>query len=127
MFKLHKKGSAATEAIEYIEGTASENIVVGELLVLNAGKLTKCGATAVPEFVSLGSGNGDIIPVKRIYEDEEYETTAQAAYTSIVPGNKVTIHTDGLQATATTTSGVFTIVGMDGTAAGSKVRGMFRR
>ena len=38
MFKLQRKGSAATEAVEYIEGTASEAIVVGELLKLANGE-----------------------------------------------------------------------------------------
>ena len=41
--------------------------------------------------------------------------------TSVKLGDKVTIYTDGLQVTATTTSGVAEVVGMDGTAAGSTV------
>lgn len=127
MFKLQRKGSAATEAIEYIMGTTSEAISVGELLVLSSGKLTKSGATAVPEFVALGSGNGTIIPVKRIYEDEVYQAPLQASGTSLNIGDKVTIHTDGLQVTATTTSGVFMITEMLGTGVGDKVNGMFRR
>lgn len=127
MFKLQRKGSAATEAIEYIMGTASEAISVGELLVLSSGKLTKSGATAVPEFVALGSGNGTIIPVKRIYEDEVYQAPLQASGASLNVGDKVTIHTDGLQATATTTSGVFMITEILGTSVGDKINGMFRR
>lgn len=127
MFKLQRKGSAATEALEYIIGTTSEAITVGELLVLSSGKLTKCGATATPEFVALGSGNGTIIPVKRIYEDEVYQTTLSAAGTSLNIGDKVTISSDGKQATATTTSGVFAITEIIDSAQGGKVNGMFRR
>ena len=40
-------------------------------------------------------------------------------------GDKVTLHTDGLQVTATTASGVAEVVGMDGTAAGDRVRVRF--
>lgn len=126
MFKLQRKGSAATEAVEYIEGTASEAIVVGELLKLANGKLTVAGATDVPEFVSLGSGTGTIIPVKRIYEDEVYQTVLSTSGTSLKVGDKVTT-ANGLKATATTTSGVFTITEILDSAQGGKINGMFRR
>lgn len=127
MFKLQRKGSAATEAVEYIIGTTSEAITVGELLKLSSGKLTKASGTDVPEFVSLGSGNGTIIPVKRIYEDEVYQAPLSASGTSLNVGDKVTIGSDGKTATATTTSGVFMITEMLGTASGDLINGMFRR
>lgn len=127
MFKLQRKGSAATEAIEYLTGTTSEAITVGELLKLSSGKLTKAYGTDVPEFVAEGSGNGTIIPVKRIYEDEVYQTTLSATGTSLNVGDSVTIASDGLRATATTTGGVFTITEILGTATGDKINGMFRR
>ena len=126
MFKLQRKGSAATEAVEYIEGTASEAIVVGELLKLANGKLTVAGASDVPEFVSLGSGTGTIIPVKRIYEDEVYQTVLSTSGASLKVGDKVTT-ANGLKATATTTSGVFTITEILDSAVGGKINGMFRR
>lgn len=126
MFKLQRKGSAATEAVEYIEGTASEAIVVGELLKLANGKLTVAGATDVPEFVSLGSGTGTIIPVKRIYEDEVYQTVLSTSGASLKVGDKVTT-ANGLKATATTASGVFTITEILDSAQGGKINGMFRR
>lgn len=127
MFKIQRKGSAATEAVEYIMGTANEEITHGELLKLASGKLTKSGATDVPEFVSLGAGNGEIIPVKRIYEDEVYQTVLSAAGTSLNVGDKVTVASDGLRATATTTSGVFAITEIIDSAEGGKINGMFRR
>ena len=126
MFKLQRKGSAATEAVEYIEGTASEAIVVGELLKLANGKLTVAGASDVPEFVSLGSGTGTIIPVKRIYEDEVYQTVLSTSGASLKVGDKVTT-ANGLKATATTASGVFTITEILDSAVGGKINGMFRR
>ena len=127
MFKLQRKGSAATEAIEYIIGTASEAITVGELLKLSSGKLTKASGTDVPEFVAEGSGTGVIIPVKRIYEDEVYQAPLSAAGTSLNIGDKVTVGSDGLTLTATTTSGVALITEILGTASGDKVNVMFRR
>lgn len=127
MFKLQRKGSAATEAIEYIAGTAAEAIAVGELLKLSSGKLTKASGTDVPEFVSLGAGTGVILPVKRIYEDEVYQTALSASGTSLNVGDKVTIASDGLRATATTTSGVFMLTEIIDSASGGLVNGMFRR
>lgn len=124
MFKLHRKGSAATEAIEYIVAGAS--ITPGIVLKFNSGKLVVASGTDKPEYVSLGSAKTDeILPVKRIYEDEVYETVLQAAGTALKLGNTVNIHTDGAQATATT-GGSFEILEMDGTEVGSKVRGVFK-
>ena len=68
---------------------------------------------------------GDIIPVMRVLPDMMFETTFQAAASSVKLGDKVTLHTDGLQVTATTASGVAEVVGMDGTAAGDRVRVRF--
>lgn len=127
MFKLQRKASAATQAVEYILGTASEAIVVGELLKLASGKLTKASGTDVPEFVALGAGTGEVIAVQRIYEDEVYQTTLSASGASLNIGDKVTIASDGLRATATTTSGVFAITEILDSAQGGKVNGMFRR
>ena len=57
--------------------------------------------------------------------DIVFETTAQAALTAVKPGDRVTLHTDGLQVTATTASGVAEIVQKDADAAGSRVRVRF--
>ena len=48
-----------------------------------------------------------------------------AAATAVTLGQKVTINTDGLSVTATTTSGVAEVVYMDGTASGSMCRVRF--
>lgn len=127
MFKLHKRADMGTEAIEY--RTASAAITPGMVLKYSSGKLAAAVGTDVPEYVSLGSAAaGEDCPVKRIIEDEIYETTLSAAGTDLTLGAKVTLHaSSGLQVTATTTGGVFEIIEMDGTAEGSKVRGLFRR
>ena len=127
MIKIAKMRPLAERPLEYYEGTASEAIVLGEALVLSSGKLTKCGATATPEFIAMGAGTGVKIPVVRVMETDEYEAPLQAAGTSLNVGDKVTLHTDGLQVTATTTSGVFEITQINGTAVGDTVLGMFRR
>ena len=64
---------------------------------------------------------GTVIPVIRVLPDMIWETAAQAALTSIKLGDKVTLHTDGMQVTATKTNGVAEVVDMDGTNVGSRV------
>lgn len=120
MFKLHKKGSAATEAIEYI--VAGVELTPGVLVSFTSGKLVI--ATDAPEYVTLGSAKADeLVAVKRIHEDETYETVLSVEGASLKLGDKVTIDSTGTAVTATT-GGVFEIVEMDGTAVGSKVRGI---
>lgn len=127
MFKLHKRADMGTEAIEY--RTAGVAITPGMVLKYNAGKLAKAVGTDVPEYVSLGSAKANKeCAVKRIIEDEIYETTLSAAGSSLTAGSKVTLHaSNALEVTATTENGVFEIIEMDGTTVGSKVRGLFRR
>lgn len=128
MFKLHTVASPKTEGINYLEPTALEAISLGELLVVTSGKLTKVAATASPDYVALATGTDVTIPVKRIYEDEVYETEFTADATAVTEGSKVTIASTGLGVTATTTNGVFYITEKLGTGAvGTRVRGMFRR
>ena len=122
MFKLHQKASPATEAIEYV--TAGAELAIGSLVGYSEGKVV--ANTTAPEYVTLGNAkNGEVVAVKRIYEDEIYETKLSVAGTSLKIGDKVTV--TATEATATTTDGVFEIVAMDGNTKGSKVRGLFRR
>lgn len=126
MFKLHRKSTAATEAIEYV--IAGEALALGVLVKYSQGKLVKATGTDVPEYVTLGTAVADkVCPVKRIHEDEVFETTLSVAGTELKLGDKVTIAANADSVTATTTDGIFEIVEMDGTAVGSKVRGLFRR
>lgn len=101
--------------------------VVGMALYQNAGNLAMASGTTMPTFVSMTEREaaltaGDIIPVVQVNEDITWETEWSAAATSIKPGQKVTIASDGLRVTATTTGGVAQVVDMDGTAVGDKVR-----
>lgn len=126
MFKLIKKDDMGDAPIFLLPTTAEETYSEGEALVLTSGKLTKCGATASPTHIALkpyfapATGNLDL-PVIRVSSNHVYETTTQDILTAVV-GDKVTLHTDGLKVTTTTTSGVAEIVAIEGTAAGSKVQ-----
>ena len=123
MFKLIKIENARMNVHEpvFYEVTASEAVTLGEALVLTSGKLTKCGATAKPQFIAMADcGASDekrVIPAARVEPNQLYEVPVQAAPTGIVVGSKVTLHTDGLQVTATTSSGVVTIEDLNGAAA----------
>lgn len=106
--------------------TTSETFKVGETLIKSSGKLTKCSGTNVPEFVCMAdyvapSSNPKDLPVTEILPGQYWTAPLQAAGTSLNVGDKVTIHTDGLRITATTTSGVVEIVSIPKTAVGSKV------
>ena len=118
------KHETAPVPFEYYPAGAIQNLEPGTLLYLNAGKLAVAGGTTKPQFIAHHTGTtvaNQIIAVEKIKESTIYETTCSAAFTSINVGNKVTTATNGLTVTATTDSGIATVVGFDGTAIGSKV------
>lgn len=126
-FMLQSTDVGQTPPIEYRQATAEEDVVLGEALVTAAtGLLTKCGATARPEFIAVGpQDEHDCVPVIRVQDYQVWRTQLSAAGTSLKPGNKVTLEADGLRVTATTESGVAAIVALEGTAAGDSVRVRF--
>ena len=128
MFKIAKMRTLAERAMEIYEPTADEAIVLGEALVLTTGALTKCAVNATPEFIAMSAGTNVPIAVIRVLEEDIFETTFAADASAELVGEKVTLHTDRLQVTATNTDGVFMITKKLGTGAiGTKVQGMFRR
>lgn len=126
-FLLQSTDVGQTPPMEYRQATAEEDVVLGEALVTaSTGLLTKCGATARPEFIAVGpQDEHDCVPVVRVQDYQVWRTQLSAAGTSLKPGNKVTLEADGLRVTATTTSGVAAIVELEGTAAGDSVRVRF--
>lgn len=126
-FLLQNMDVGQTPPIEYRQVTAEEAVVLGEALVTaSTGLLTKCGATAKPEYIAVGpQDEKDVAPVVRVQDYQVWETQLSAAGTSLKIGNKVTLETDGLRVTATTTSGVAVIVDMEGAAVGDNVRVRF--
>lgn len=125
MFRLSSMKVGLTPPIEYKTATAGESYSVGEALKLSGGKVTLCGGTTKPEFVCVGPANGaGEVPCVAVQDYMEFETTlavAPADSAAIGVGDKVTIHTDGMQVTATKTSGVAQIVALDGQAVGDRV------
>lgn len=129
MFIPYKTDDGRVPAWEYLPASAITP-KVGMALTMTSGKLALASGTTKPTYISMVEKEtactaGDIIPVVRVGADMILETTFSAAATSVVPGAKVTVATDGLQVTGTTTDGIAEVVELDGTTAGSKVRVRF--
>lgn len=124
-FLIHSVDDNRVLGLEYLPCSAITP-KVGMALVQTSGNLALASGTTAPTYISMCEREtactaGELIPVVRVQKDIIFGVPAQAAMTSVKLGDKVTIYTDGLQVTATTTSGVAEVVGMDGTAAGSTV------
>ncbi len=95
-------------------------ISVGMALTMSSGHLVKATGTTKPTYISMTDAtvatDGDLVPVVRIDSGIIFETTNTAAMSDVGIGAKVTLHTDGLQVTATTASGVAEIVAKDAAA-----------
>lgn len=103
---------------------------VGMALTQTNGNLALASGTTVPTYISMREQDtaltaGDLIPVVRVQKDTVYETELSAAGTGLKVGQKVTLATDGLHVTATTTDGVAELVEIIGTEIGGKVRVRF--
>lgn len=125
-FELYQDDINTSPSVTYVKATADEAYVPGEVLKIgSAGTATKASGTDVPVYLCHCKNDkaaaGDMLQVIRIQKNHKFRTTLAAVGTSLVVGNKVTIHTDGAQATATTTGGVLEIVEMLGTAVGDEI------
>lgn len=128
-FKIHSTDNGHVPCIEYLPAGAITP-KVGMALIQSGGNLAAATGANAPTYISMCEREsactaGDLIPVIRVDKGTIYETSFAAAATSIKLGAKVTLHTDGMQVTATTTSGVAEVVYMDGTASGSMCRVRF--
>ena len=124
-FKIRYSDVEGTPALEYIPATTAETYKVGETLVFGqSGTATKASGTTVPTYIccaNLTAVGGELVPVIRIQKHMVFTVPLQASGASLTLGSKVTVHSDGLQVTATTTGGIAEIVGIDGTAVGDTV------
>ena len=128
MFKTCKRDVGITDPIVYMTATTGETYVVGEALKIASGKVTKCTGTTRPEFVAVGPADGGQVPCIRVGKHQEFATTlgvAPGEGVTLAVGDKVTIHTDGLQLTATKTSGVAEILAIEGQTVGSGIQCRF--
>lgn len=125
MFMLSRMLVGNTPPIVYMQPTDSESYQVGEALKLASGKVTLCSAAVAPSHVCVGpiDDNG-VVPCVEVQKYMEFETTLGVAPTdsaTVGVGDKVTLHTDGMQVTATKTGGVAEVTGIDGQTVGSRV------
>ena len=102
-------------AFKYLPATGSTKPDIGLALVLSSGKLAKASGTTKPTHICMmeapaAVSAGTLIPVIEVEPDIVFECVNQASLSGVNVGQAVTIHTDGLQVTATTSSGVATIV-----------------
>ena len=112
MFKLLRCDKGNNPIIKELPASAG-TFEIGEVATLTAGAITKATAGTKPQYVIVEKGTkkaGETIAVNPIYPDMEFLTTFSANGSSIVAGNKVTINTDSAQVTATTSSGVATVL-----------------
>ena len=125
MFCLSSMKVGLTPPIEYKTATAGESYAVGEALKQSGGKVTLCSGTTKPEYICVVPANdAGEVPCVAVQDYMEFQTTlavAPADSATIGVGDKVTIHTDGMQVTATKTSGVAQLVRVDGQTVGSVV------
>ncbi len=114
MFTLYKIENGRMNVPEPLKFTVGASAVKqGQALVLTGGLLVSAGATTMPTFIAMSDGaTGTDIAVAPVSPDQLYKVQSTVSLSSIKPGDKVTI-ADGLKITATTTSGVATIVSVD--------------
>ena len=134
-FLIHSTDDGRVLPWEYlpvgaIASTVSVTTKVGMALTQTDGNIVLASGTTKPTYISMREQDtaltaDDLIPVVRVQPDVIFETELSAAGTSLKVGNKVTIATDGLRVTATTTEGVAEIVEILGTEIGDKVRVRF--
>ncbi len=123
MFSFKKSNTKPeVPVIKTLPSTASTTYNVGDALVLSAGALIKATGTTKPEYICacnyVAPAVGmEPIAVYLITPGMEWETTFAADASAVTAGSSVTIHTDGAQVTATTTSGVAKILEKHGSGA----------
>lgn len=126
MFNIYQ---SRTLGWEYLPASALTP-KVGLALHMNSGTLAVAGGTTKPTYICMCEKqdtlkSGELIPVVRVTEDTIFETTSSVSMTSVKAGSKVTLSSDGLYVTATTTDGVAEVVSIEDTTAGGKVRVRF--
>ena len=103
---------------------------VGMAMYLSGGKLVKATGTTKPQYICMerhkdAVADGTYIHVLPVSADIEFETQASASMASVKVGDKVTIATDALRVTGTTTDGVARVMALEGTTAGATIRVCF--
>ena len=115
-FEFFRSESSASPIEKEIEATNGVTYKHG-CLVSYGSAGTATTTTAKPEFVYVGKDivakTGDKLACTVVFPEDEYITYLSASGSGLKPGMKVT--TTGEKATATTASGVFELLSVDGT------------
>jgi hypothetical protein len=131
VFKVKNGFSCKEQPIQFMEGTNAEAFVLGEILKLSSGLLTKADPTSAgtQQYVCLAAVTGATgiknVPVSQLREDLQFECTSTATVAASLIGSAVTLSTAATECTATTTNGVFVIDKTDGVTTNSTVLGHF--
>ncbi len=117
MFRLTKILNGRINQAEpcFLASTASETYKLGEALTLVDGAVTKAGATAKPTYIAAEdytapATNNRAVCVYPISPAMIFECPVTASPAALKAGSKVTLDTTAMAVTATTASGVATIV-----------------
>lgn len=119
MFKYVRDNGGRWEPVtKTITANTGVTYACGDALVITSGKAAKCGATATPEYICATKGSGlSEVAAYQVLKGQEYKVPIYGNGTGLAVGDKVTLHTDAAQVTATTTSGVAEIIEKLGTGA----------
>lgn len=112
--KLYQRHDASETPLELVPCTAGTEYKVGMGLTVASDGSAKVAATSAPEYICVAEKTGvagESVQAIRVDAADTYVANLSAAGTSLKVGDKVTIDTDGIRVTATTTSGVAKIVG----------------
>lgn len=128
MFSPHKNDNGAVLPWEYMPAAAG-TYQAGQLLNAKNGKLTPVSAASAttPGYLCMANitiADGDVVPVTRIQHTAIYETQLSAEAADAAAGTKLQVSAGGLQVDAAA-AGSFEVTYIEGTAAGSMVRGRF--
>lgn len=129
MFYPHSNDTGAVLPWEYMPAAAG-TYQAGQLLNASAGSLTpiSTASATTPGYLCMANvtvAGGELVPVTRIKHDVIYETQLSAEAAGAAAGSKLRVSAGGLQVDAGA-AGTFEVNYIEGTAAGSVVRGRFQ-
>lgn len=131
VFKVKNGFGDKTMPVIIMEGTNAESFVLGEILYLSSGVLTKSGVDTdgTQQYICLAAVTGATgvknVPVHQLRKDVQFECTSSATVAASLIGSAVTLTAAATGCTATTTKGCFVIDKTDGATTNSTVLGHF--
>lgn len=128
MFHPHSNDTGAVQPWEYMPANAG-TYQAGQLLNMKDGFLTPVSeaSTTTPGYLCMANITvtaAQSVPVTRIQHNAIYETQLSAEAAGAAEGTKLQVSAGGLQLDAAA-AGSFEVTYIEGTAAGSLVRGRF--